>query len=58
MKYRRFEFIGMVAVVLVLNLLFSAWWLSGNAVPTAWAGPLNQERRDCRHRCRQHSERL
>lgn len=42
MKIRRFEFIGMFIVVLVLNLLFSAWWLSGNAFGTAWASRLGQ----------------
>jgi hypothetical protein len=27
MQSRRFEFLAMFAVVLVLNLLFSVWWL-------------------------------
>lgn len=43
MKYRRLEFVGMFAVVLLLNLLFSVWWLAGKPVPTAFASRLNQE---------------
>jgi hypothetical protein len=43
MRSRRFAFLGMFAVVLVLNLLISAWWLSGNTFQRVWASPLNQE---------------
>jgi hypothetical protein len=43
MQSRRLEFLGMFAVVLVLNLLISAWWLAGNAFPVARASQLNQE---------------
>lgn len=43
MILRRFEFLILFGVVLALNLLFSAWWLSGNAFTTAWASRLNQD---------------
>lgn len=42
MKIRRFEFAAMFGVVLVLNLLFTTWLLSGNAFATAWANRLMQ----------------
>ncbi len=43
MKSRRSEFLGMFAVVLVVNLLIGAWWLSGNAISVARAAQLEQE---------------
>jgi hypothetical protein len=42
MKLRRLELIALFAVVLVLNVLFTAWWLSGDAFATAWASRLTQ----------------
>lgn len=42
MKTRRFEFFAMFATILLLNLLFTTWWLSGNRFSSAWAGQLNQ----------------
>jgi hypothetical protein len=42
MRIRRLEFVVMFAVVLVLNALFTIWWLSGSAVGTAWANRLAQ----------------
>jgi hypothetical protein len=42
MKIRRLEFMIMFAAVLALNTLFTAWWLSGSAVGTAWASRLAQ----------------
>ena len=43
MNSRRLEYLGMFAVVLVLNLLIGAWWLSGNAISVARAAQLEQE---------------
>lgn len=43
MKIRRFELLALFAAMLVLNLLFSTWLLSGRAFGVAWASRLNQD---------------
>lgn len=43
MKIRRFEFLVMFVLLLLLNLAFTVWWNSGNGFTTAWANRLNQE---------------
>ncbi len=41
MNTRRFQLIAMFIVMLVLNILFSTWLLSGKAFGIAWASPLS-----------------
>ena len=42
MYIRRLELIAIFVAVLVLNVLFSIWLMSGKAVGVAWAGSLSQ----------------
>ncbi|HRW04650.1 MAG TPA: hypothetical protein P5121_06130 [Caldilineaceae bacterium] len=40
MKIRRIELVALLAIMLVLNVLISTWWLSGSTFRTAWASRL------------------